>query len=134
LCLERSERNGYKYDYKEITVKYIETSSLKEYLIFILYCLQDEKCYKRNIASLEKRYIVDLIESNICKNFFVFDNELHSAKSDYCIGLNYIEKINYSKTDKMMTVIVFGNEKYKIDFINETIEFIDESARQDKLL
>ena len=118
-----------KYDYKEIAVKYIETGSLSEYLIFILYCLQDEKRYKRNIASLEKRYIFDLVESSNCNNFYIHGNELHSAKSDDCIGLNYIEKINYSKTDKLMTVTVCGDEKYKIDFINETIEFIDESEK-----
>ena len=114
-----------KYDYKEITVKYIETGSLSEYLTFVLYCLKNEKYYKKYIASLEERYTVDLVESSNCNNFYIHGNELYSAKSDYCIGLNYIKKINYSKADKMMTVTVCGNEEYKIDFDNGTIEFLE---------
>lgn len=118
-----------KYDFRELIYKYVETCPVREYIKEILHDLKDEKCYKRKIASLEERFIVDLIESNNCINFFVFDNQLFSVKSEEGIGLNYIEELHYNKTDKMMTVIVFGKEKYEIDFINETIEFIDESEK-----
>lgn len=121
-----------KYECKELTVKYIQTESAQEYVSMILYGLKDKKYYTKNIASLEERYIIDLVESYKCENFYIFDNELHCEKSNNYIGLDDIEEIHYNKIQCIMTVLMNDDEKLEIDFLNETIELLD-SKGEDKL-
>ena len=116
-----------RYDCKEFTINYIDTYDLEEFICLILQDLENGNYHRMVIASLEERFIVDLVESNLCKCFYIYNNLLFSAKSKDYIGLNYIEEFQYDKTNMMMTVKLCGNEKFKIDFVYETIEFLNEA-------
>jgi hypothetical protein len=116
-----------KYDYILIELKYDETTSIFKYMEEIHSALVHNK-FTTHIASSGEILVSNLIKKYHCKKMCIVQGTLSSADSTDTVSLSYLKSIEFSKDEKIITLIEEDRvyeAKSIVDFGSETITFIE---------
>lgn len=113
-----------KYDYKQFGMTFNVDATIEDYMIFIQFQLINNK-FDEHIATVEEKYIIDLLREYECKNIYMSDSILYCEGEEYAC-MDCIDDLHYKKSDCILEIIEDSDEKFIVDFANDTITYVEE--------
>lgn len=117
-----------KYNYKKIGLNYLPCLDTNDYIGSVKYALENNR-FDIHIASIEEIYISQILKKNTIHDLYIFDGWLMG--NGYEIDLNDVDYFSHDKMNSLLE-IWSDEEKFEIDLLDETIEFIEPDCKIEK--